>query len=170
MENVIVRDFGIINFTFSESKSFFVGVDYKSLIKVISVLNEKGKDIKFDFIRPNDILSTVEFLGIEAARNAIVNESKVVFDAYGIKINSRHLSLLADFITATGSYKTLNRQNMNYDIFKSMSFESAYKVLQESASLNLRDHFYSHNSRIAIGSEIEGGTNSFSLEYLDENY
>ena len=33
-----------------------------------------------------------------------------VFGVYGIDVNPRHLSLIADFMTRTGSYLAMNRQ------------------------------------------------------------
>ena len=35
---------------------------------------------------------------MEAARTAIVKEISDVFDVYGIKVNYRHLSLIADYM------------------------------------------------------------------------
>lgn len=40
-----------------------------------------------------------EVYGIEAGRRTIINELNSVFDVYGIKIDPRHLSLIADFMT-----------------------------------------------------------------------
>jgi hypothetical protein len=36
--------------------------------------------------------------GVEAARQSIVNEIGAVFNVYGISIDTRHLSLIADYM------------------------------------------------------------------------
>ena len=51
-------------------------------------------------LETNDISATLHFLGVEAARAALVREVRAVFGAYGIAVDARHLSLIADFMTA----------------------------------------------------------------------
>lgn len=43
--------------------------------------------------------------GVEAARATILQEVSSVFGAYGIAVEQRHLSLIADFITFHGAYR-----------------------------------------------------------------
>ena len=40
---------------------------------------------------------------------ALVSEIKEVFGAYGIKIDPRHLSIIADYVTQHGLYRPFNR-------------------------------------------------------------
>ena len=47
----------------------------------------------------NDVAAVLRFLGVEAARAALLTEVQAVFGAYGIAVDSRHLSLIADFMT-----------------------------------------------------------------------
>ena len=51
-------------------------------------------------LETNDISATLRFLGVEAARAALVREVRAVFGAYGIAVDARHLSLIADFMTS----------------------------------------------------------------------
>ena len=59
-----------------------------------------------------------------------------VFGVYGIDVNPRHLSLIADFMTRTGSYLPMNRQGMNEcsSPFLQMSFETTSTFLTKAAS------------------------------------
>ena len=57
----------------------------------------------------NDDLFFCRFYGVEAANRTIVNEIVGVFSAYGITVNPRHLSLIADYMTFDGTYKPFNR-------------------------------------------------------------
>lgn len=40
----------------------------------------------------------MEKYGIEAARDSIIRELRAVFSVYGIAVNHRHLSLIADYM------------------------------------------------------------------------
>jgi DNA-directed RNA polymerase I subunit RPA1 len=50
-----------------------------------------------------------EYYGIEAGMAALISEIKEVFGAYGIKVDPRHLSLIADYVTQHGVYRPFNR-------------------------------------------------------------
>jgi len=50
----------------------------------------------------NDVNKLREHYGIEAARNAILSEISSVFKAYGITVDRRHLSLVADYMVRAG--------------------------------------------------------------------
>lgn len=51
-------------------------------------------------VTTNDVSAVLNTFGVEAARAAIVQEVGSVFGAYGIAVNARHLSLIADFMTS----------------------------------------------------------------------
>ena len=57
----------------------------------------------------NNIHDMAQYYGIEAANKTIVYEIVNVFSAYGITVNPRHLSLIADYMTFDGTYKPFNR-------------------------------------------------------------
>lgn len=46
----------------------------------------------------NDIYALLTTYGVEAARAAIVNQVAAVFNVYGINVDKRHLSLIADYM------------------------------------------------------------------------
>lgn len=50
-------------------------------------------------ITTNDIAAVLRTYGVEAARATILREVRSVFAAYGIGVDLRHLSLVADFMT-----------------------------------------------------------------------
>lgn len=165
IENITVRDFGINEINFVENKLYFIGSSYDAILNVFSMLGEKILPLDINNVASNDVKSTIDFLGIEAARTVILEEVGNVFDAYGIKIDYRHLWVVADFMTYTGKYVGMNRHGMNYDIFKKLSFESAYVGLMNSACFEQKDEFYSHSARVGLGMEMKGGTGMFDLEY-----
>lgn len=56
-----------------------------------------------------------------------------VFSAYGIEVNPRHLSLTADYMTATGKISPFNRATMGH------SPSPLQKMTFETTSVFLRD-------------------------------
>ena len=60
----------------------------------------------------NDIIEIYELLGIEAARNILVNEIKGVVEYEGSYINNRHIELLCEVMTSTGKLISINRQGI----------------------------------------------------------
>jgi DNA-directed RNA polymerase II subunit RPB1 len=52
----------------------------------------------------NDIYEIYNTLGVEAARAALISETKWVFAHYGIYVNYRHIALLIDWMTRRGNY------------------------------------------------------------------
>ena len=47
----------------------------------------------------NDVSAVLQTFGVEAARRTVVAEVGAVFSAYGIGVDSRHLSLISDHMT-----------------------------------------------------------------------
>lgn len=54
--------------------------------------------IDLNSLMTNDISAILRIYGVEAARNAIVNEVAGVFGVYGISVDPRHLGLIADYM------------------------------------------------------------------------
>lgn len=62
---------------------------------------------------PSCVFSSSRCYGVEAARAAIAREIKTVFSVYGITVDPRHLSLIADYMTFSGGYRPMNRYGMD---------------------------------------------------------
>ena len=90
--------------------------------------------LDINFIDTNDIAAILQTYGVEAARNAIIKEIAGVFEVYGIKVDRRHLTLIADYMTFEGGYKPFNRIGLasNTSPFLKMSFESTCKFLTDA--------------------------------------
>jgi DNA-directed RNA polymerase I subunit RPA1 len=68
-----------------------------------------------------------------------------VFAAYGIVVDYRHLSLIADYMTYEGSYKALNRIGIesNASPLQKMTFETTMHFLK-TAVLSGRSSKHKH--------------------------
>jgi DNA-directed RNA polymerase I subunit RPA1 len=113
-------------------------------------------------IGSNDIWQVLQTYGVEAARQSIVLEINNVFGGYGIDVNPRHLSLIADFMTRTGSYVPMNRQGMMHcpSTLLQMSFETTCSFLIRAAEEGNADVLESPSARLVLGNVTKVGTGS----------
>ena len=109
----------------------------------------------------NDIISIYETYGIDAARNALIKEFKIVFAGAGSKVNFAHIELLCDLITNSGVPISIDRHGMNKsetDPLARASFEKTVEQLITAAVFSEVDNMNNVSSRIMAGLVIKGGT------------
>eukprot|EP00252_Welwitschia_mirabilis_P027712 TRINITY_DN9582_c0_g1_i1.p1 TRINITY_DN9582_c0_g1~~TRINITY_DN9582_c0_g1_i1.p1 ORF type:complete len:452 (-),score=125.15 TRINITY_DN9582_c0_g1_i1:182-1399(-) len=113
----------------------------------------------------NDINQVLQIYGVDAAYATIVREVRNVFGSYGIEVNHRHLSLIAEFMTFNGGYRPLNRYGISSSTspFLKISFETATKFLVESCLSGEVDYLESPSSRIVLGQVVNAGTGCFDI-------
>lgn len=113
----------------------------------------------------NDIQEIYRTLGIEAARQSIMNEVEEAFDdtAY---INYHHISVLCDRMTATASMVSVFRHGINNDdigpIAKA-SFEETPEMFLRAARHAELDPMTGVSANVMCGQEGYFGTGSFRL-------
>jgi len=136
------------------------GINFYEIWKLYDVLDINN-------IFSNDLSEILKVYGIEAARNAMIKEISSVFQAYDIKVNFRHLSLIADYSTFEGSLKAMNRIGINSNVspFLKMSFETTMKFIQDSTLNGYYDDTSSPSSQIVLGLPTCVGTGSFDILY-----
>ncbi|KAJ1923261.1 hypothetical protein IWQ60_005983 [Tieghemiomyces parasiticus] len=119
-----------------------------------------GKVIDVNSIESNDIYAVLLTYGVEAARSAIVKEISSVFKVYGIAVNDRHISLIADYMTFEGGYKPFNRMGIasSTSPFGKMSFESTCTFLKAATLYGDYDTLQNPSARIVMGKAILAGT------------
>jgi DNA-directed RNA polymerase I subunit RPA1 len=113
----------------------------------------------------NDIWALRCAYGVEAARSSIGQQVTSVFGAYGIEVDPRHLSLIADYMTHDGGFKAMNRIGIegSSSTLLQMSFETTVHFLRQSAIRNTRDTLDSPSANIVMGRPIRHGTGAFTL-------
>ncbi|KAJ8262484.1 hypothetical protein GJAV_G00166990 [Gymnothorax javanicus] len=114
----------------------------------------------------NEIHAMANTYGIEVALRVIEKEIKDVFAVYGIEVDPRHLSLVADYMCFEGMYKPLNRFAIqsNSSPLQQMTFETSYKFLKHATMLGSRDSLQSPSARLVVGKVVKGGTGLFDLK------
>ena len=111
----------------------------------------------------NDIWALRCAYGVEAARMNIVGQIRGVFAVYGISVDPRHLTLIADYMTYDGGYKAMNRIGMvdSSSSFQQMSYETTAKFMIDAALNNRKEAMESPSSNIVLGRPIRHGTGAF---------
>ena len=121
--------------------------------------------IDINHISTNDIGGVLSIYGIEACRSAIVKEIVNVFDVYSIKVNKRHLGLIADYITFQGKYRSFSRVGISYcsSPLLKMTYETTLQFLMEACETKSIDKGNTPSSRIMLGRPPRCGTGSFDI-------
>ncbi|XP_066505483.1 DNA-directed RNA polymerase I subunit RPA1 [Hoplias malabaricus] len=125
-----------------------------------------GDILDLNRLYSNEVHSMANTYGIEVALRVIEKEIKDVFAVYGIEVDPRHLSLVADYMCFEGVYKPLNRLGIqsNSSPLQQMTFETSYKFLKQATMLGSCDKLNSPSACIVVGKVVKGGTGLFDLK------
>ncbi|KYQ51825.1 DNA-directed RNA polymerase I subunit RPA1 [Trachymyrmex zeteki] len=149
-------------FTFQNSKGETIlktdGLNIVEMFKYDNILD-------LNKLYSNDIYNISQTYGIEAANRVIVREIKDVFKMYGITVDLRHLSLIADYMTFGGTFKPLSRKGMENSAspLQQISFESSLGFLKTATLQGKKDDILSPSSRLMLGQPCKSGTGAFSI-------
>ncbi|GAA5898151.1 DNA-directed RNA polymerase I core subunit RPA190 [Sporobolomyces salmoneus] len=126
--------------------------------------------VDLDNISTNDVGAILRTYGVEAARSSIINEMSAVFSVYGIGVDYRHLTVIADYMTSEGGYKPFNRTGLsnNSSPFLKASFETTAAFVAEAALLGDFDNMVGPSARIVVGRTPESGTGAFAIRSVVE--
>nr|KAF6430073.1 RNA polymerase I subunit A [Molossus molossus] len=135
------------------------GINLPELFKYSEVLD-------LNRLYSNDIHAMASTYGIEAALRVIEKEIKDVFAVYGIAVDPRHLSLVADYMCFEGVYKPLNRFGIqsNSSPLQQMTFETSFQFLKQATMLGSHDELRSPSACLVVGKVVRGGTGLFELK------
>ena len=115
----------------------------------------------------NDNVEVLSVLGIEAARQSLINELRFVFGSYGIYVNYRHISTLVDVMTQRGKLTSITRHGINRvdssGPLRKCSFEETVEILLEGAIFAEKDHLSGITENIIMGQLGPFGSGSFGL-------
>lgn len=109
----------------------------------------------------NDVKEIEEVLGIEAARQAIINEVFKVIEAQGLNVDIRHIILVADTMTHTGEVQGITRYgviNQKSSVLARASFETPIKHIVNAALTGEADHLASVVENIMLNQPVPLGT------------
>jgi len=114
----------------------------------------------------NDLFEILNILGVEAARNAVINESLMTLKDQGLSVDVRHLMLVADIMTADGTLRGVNRYGVTKgkkSVLARASFEVALKHLFNAAVHREIDELKSIVENVMINQPAPVGTGMLKL-------
>jgi DNA-directed RNA polymerase II subunit RPB1 len=180
MDNVVVKGIkGIKDIVISEhSRTIKVDKDYERVKE--HILETDGTNLVDAMMSDytdetrcysNDIVEMYNVLGIEAARNLLIEEIQGVVAHEDEYINQRHIEVLCDTMTSRGILMPINRQGINLgDIgpLAKCSFEDTTDQLIKASIFSEKDKLTGVSSNIMLGQMIRSGT-GMSQVLLDED-
>jgi len=144
-----------------EGEEYFVYTEGSDLAEVLKI---EGVDHRRT--RTNNIYEIYEVLGIEAARNTIINEIQKVLDEQGLEVDRRHTMLLADAMCLEGDIQQIGRHGITGEkasVLARASFEVTTGHLLEAAREGEKDRLNGVTENVIVGQPIPLGTGIVDL-------
>ena len=187
LENSILNDIilkgvkGIDKASMSKELNYLMKVDHEFTKVPQWVIDTNGTNLldvmghpDVDFTRTisNDIHEIYELLGIEAAREAIINEMTELLSFDGTYINYRHISVLSDIMTNRGALMSIDRHGINKSDrgpLAKCSFEETPDIISKAAIFGEYDRVNGVSANIMLGQEVKIGTGCVDVLF-DESF
>lgn len=114
----------------------------------------------------NNVFEIEQVLGIEAARQSIVNEIFKVIESQGLNVDVRHIMLVADTMCVSGTLKGITRYGVvseKSSVLARASFETPIKHIINAALVGEVDNLNSVVENVMINQPVPIGTGLPSL-------
>jgi DNA-directed RNA polymerase subunit A" len=129
------------------------------------------KVMQFDGVDPartktNNINEIGEVLGIEAARNAIINEATDTLREQGLSVDVRHIMLVSDIMTVDGEVKQIGRHGVSGEkasVLARAAFEVTVNHILDAAVRGDVDDLRGVTENVIVGQPIRLGTGDVQL-------
>jgi len=134
------------------------GSNFKQVLKVPGVDPTRT--------RTNNIHEIAEVLGIEAARNAIIEEIVNTMREQGLEVDVRHIMLVADMMTLDGVILPIGRHGVvgeKASVLARAAFEITTQHLFEAAERGETDPLNGVVENVLIGQPVPVGTGIVKL-------
>ncbi|ASI13574.1 DNA-directed RNA polymerase subunit A'' [Candidatus Mancarchaeum acidiphilum] len=127
--------------------------------------------MQLDGVVPEKIYSTDPFdvlksYGVEAARNAIAYELRNTMQHEGVKVDFRHMGLIADSMTLTGTIIGVGRHGLagtKASVFARAAYEETVKHFVNASIFGESDLLKGVSENVLIGKQIHVGTGLVKL-------
>jgi DNA-directed RNA polymerase III subunit RPC1 len=148
----------VLNETDSGIKLYAEGTGIKEVFGI--------PEVDFTKTKTNHIREILSVLGVEAARSCIISQIQYTIGIYGIKVDPRHVALMADVMCFTGKLVGLNRYGivkMKNSPLMLASFEKTGEILFDSAFFGAADGLKGVTEKILFGTPVGLGTGKFEV-------
>ncbi len=140
-----------------EAERDYVILTYGSNLKDVLQL----KEVDERKTRTNNIHEVATILGVEAARQLVVDETKSVIEKQGISIDNKHIELIADLMTASGDVLGVTRTGIIKEkgsILARASFETPIKHFVNATLTGEKDILASVIENVMLNQPVPVGT------------
>jgi DNA-directed RNA polymerase subunit A" len=144
-----------------ESDEYILYTEGSALSKVLEV---EGVDVTRT--RTNNIIEMAEVLGIEAARQSIIDEIMDTLREQGLTVDVRHVMLIADIMTCDGEVKQIGRHGISGEkasVLARAAFEVTVNHLLESGVRGDVDELDGVTENVIVGQPVKLGTGNVKL-------
>ena len=120
----------------------------------------------------NNINEINQYLGVEAARQAIINEMFDTLEGAGLDVDIRHLLTVSDVMTSEGTVRAIGRHGVSgtkHSILARSAFEVTVTHLLQAGVIGERDELRGVTENIIVGQPVAVGTGNVDLYYIPEN-
>ncbi len=151
-----------------DGKTWYIKTAGTNLKKVLEI-----PEIDSERTYTNDIFEVYRVLGIEAARNAIINETLEVLKEQGIRIDIRHLMLVADTMTMEGVINGITRYGITSEkesVLARASFEVPMKHLFGATVKKEVDKLAGVVENVMVNQPVPVGTGIPKLIYKGDKH
>lgn len=117
-------------------------------------------------IYTNNIKEIERIYGIEAARKAIVREITDVMNMQKLYVDIRHIMLIADAMTYSGSVKSIGRHGLSGEkvgVLGRAAFEETIKHLINASAFSEEEKLIGVTENIIVGQTVPVGTGKIRL-------
>jgi len=147
--------------TQEERGEWVIRTDGSNMPKVLEI-----SGIDTSRITTNNIHEIAKTLGIEAARNALINEAKGVLEDQGLDVDIRHVMLVADMMASTGEVQQIGRHGISgkkSSILARAAFEITVPNIVNAAVKGESDPLEGVTENVIVGQSIPIGTGLVEL-------
>ncbi len=144
-----------------EHGEWVINTDGSNLSKVLEI---DGVDTSRT--TTNNVHEIAKTIGIEASRNALVNEAKGVLEEQGLDVDTRHVMLVADMMTSTGEVQQIGRHGISgkkSSVLARAAFEITVPNIVEAAVKGESDPLAGVTENVIVGQSIPIGTGLVEL-------
>jgi DNA-directed RNA polymerase subunit A" len=145
---------------------YIVYTEGSNLQKVLEIAHVDKKQTS-----TNSIMEIFEVLGVEAARNAIINEASKTLEEQGLTVDIRHIMLVSDLMTNDGDVKAIGRHGISgrkSSVLARAAFEITSTHLLRAGITGEVDTLEGVVENIIVGQPVTVGTGAVNLVWAPQ--
>jgi len=124
------------------------------------------KGVDKNNVRTNNVFEISGTLGIEAARNALINELKFTLESQGLEVDNRYLMLVSDLMCHKGYLQQIGRHGIagtKDSVLARAAFEITVPTIANAAKLGEIEELKGITENVIVGSQIPIGSGTVDI-------